>query len=209
MVQAAEVGQPKRGVARFVIAAILTLQALAIVGVLASEHIARRAERSRMAFNLNPGAWWRENVAKPTLTPSKFTAAEASLAPDELIFGVEVGGKARAYRLAAFDDPSGHLVNDLIGGVPVSVAYCNMTRCVRVYTDPNSSAPLDAEVSGLLNGQMIIKLGGIMYFHNAGLPVEPDKNPPPIPYRRLTPTVTTWEVWTKQHPQTDVFVGGR
>ena len=38
-----------------------------------------------------------------------------------------VGGKARACRLAAFDDASGHLVNDLVGGMPVSVADCNIT----------------------------------------------------------------------------------
>jgi hypothetical protein len=38
-----------------------------------------------------------------------------------------VGGKAPACRLAAFDDASGHLVNDLVGGMPVSVADCNIT----------------------------------------------------------------------------------
>ena len=80
---------------------------------------------------------------------------------------------------------------------------------MRVYTDPGGSEPLDAEVPGLLNRQMVIKLGGTVYFQNSGLPVEPAKDPPPIPYDLLAPTVTTWEKWRQLHPQTDVFVGGR
>jgi hypothetical protein len=107
----------------------------------------------------------------------------------------------------AFDDPSGHLVNDLIGGVPVSVAYSNLSRCVKVYTDPNGSQPLDAMVTGLLNQQMVIQLGGHVYFHDTGMPVEPAKNPPPIPYPLLTPIVTTWKAWMDLHPQSEIFVG--
>lgn len=202
-------GLMRRGTARNVLAAALLLQATVIALIIGYERGARRSDQAQMTFNFNPGVWWRDNVAKPTLHPPIVKAPEAKIQPDELVFGVEIGGRARAYRLAAFDDPSGHLVNDLIGGVPVSVAYCNLSRCVRVYTDPQGSAPLDAEVSGLLNQQMVIKLCGTLYFQNSGIPVELTKNPPPIPYNVLTPTLTTWTEWAQHHPDTDVFVGGR
>jgi hypothetical protein len=204
-----EFGLRRRGAARHILAAVLALQAVVIVVVIASERASRRTSPARMVIDPGPHVWTRANPPKPVLRPPILAATEATMPPDEAVIGVEVGGKTRAYRLAAFDDDTRHLVNDLIGGVPVSVAYCNLTRCVRVYTDPGGSEPLDAEVPGLFNGQMVIKLDGIAYFHQSGMAVEPAKNPPPIPYRLLTPTLTTWKEWTRLHPETDVYVGGR
>src|SRR5437879_4188705 len=59
---------------------------------------------------------------------------------DDQIIGVEVGGRARAYRLDALRSRTRHVVNDLLGGVPVSVSYCDITDCVRAYTDPRGTA---------------------------------------------------------------------
>jgi len=202
-----EFGLPRRGRLRTILAAVLALQAAVIVVVFAAEHAARRADQAKATSHPSPDDFWYENRAKATLRPPTLEAKDARLRPDELVIGVQVGEQARAYRLAAFDYPSGHLVNDLIGRVPVSVAYCNLTHCVRVYTDPRRSAPLDAKVAGLFNGHMVMNLGGVLYFQDSGLPVEPAENPPPIPYNVLTPTVTTWKEWTRLHPETDIVVG--
>jgi hypothetical protein len=123
------------------------------------------------------------------------------------VIGVVTQGNARAYRLAAFEGKSGHLVNDLIGAVPVSVAYCNLTNCVRVYTEAGRSAPLDIEVSGSLNDEMILKLAGSLFYHKSGAALLPGSRPSSIPYDLLTPTVTTWKDWLEQHPESDVYVG--
>ena len=125
------------------------------------------------------------------------------------MIGVEVGGKARAYRFAAFESKSGHLVNDLVGGVPVSVAYCDLTECLRVYSDPRGSEPLDLNVAGVLNDEMIMRHGGRMYFHKSGKEVEPGNDSPTLPYPLITPTVTTWKEWTTRHPDTRVYIGKR
>ena len=61
----------------------------------------------------------------------------------------------------------------LSGGVPASVAYCNLSDCLRVYTDPQASAPLRIEVAGQLNGGLVLAIGGSYYFQNSGRPVEP------------------------------------
>jgi hypothetical protein len=131
------------------------------------------------------------------------------MGPGEVVVGVEVGGKARAYRLDSFQNQRGHLVNDLVGGVPVSVSYCFLTECLRVYSDPTSTAPLDVQIAGLLDDEMVVRIGGSLYFQKSGRPVDPGKTPTPIPYRLLTPTRTTWAEWTKHHPETDVYVGDR
>ena len=91
--------------------------------------------------------------------------------------------------------------------MPVSAASCNLTHCVRVYTDPRSMAPLEAKVAGLFNLHMFMNFGDVMYFQDSGLPVEPAKNPPPIPYDVFTPTITTWKEWARLHPESDIFVG--
>ncbi|MGP0063554.1 MAG: DUF3179 domain-containing (seleno)protein [Isosphaeraceae bacterium] len=191
-----------------VLAAVIALQVAGIVLVFFYERSARQAEEARMSFNLSPDVWWVENPAKGVSKPPVVRASETTLIrPDDYVIGVIVGGKARAYRLLSFDDESGHHVNDLVGDVPVSVTYCNISHCVRVYTDASKHEPLDVEVSGLMNGKMIVKLGGILYFNQSGVPVEPAKNPPPIPYDLITPYFMTWKDWKHLHPDTEVFEG--
>jgi hypothetical protein len=225
-------GQLKRGPA-MVLAAVLTLEAMGIVGIVAAERSAQRADEARISVFQKAGlAWkkvfvdvytgseapkygekaglvWRKRLAEPILRPPSLAAYEAKLQPDEMVIGVEVGGKAQAYRFAAFELKSGHLVNDLVGGVPVSVAYCDLTECLRVYSDPRGSEPLDLKVAGVLNGEMIVRHGGSMYFHKSGKEVEPGNNSPTLPYPLITPTVTTWKEWTTRHPDTRVYIGKR
>ena len=215
------------------LAAALSLEAIGIAAIVAAERSAQRADEARISVFQKAGpAWkkvyvdvytgtgtpadgekagltWRKRLAEPILRPPSLAAAEAKLQPDELVIGVEVGGKARAYRFAAFERMSGHLVNDLVGGVPVSVAYCNLTRCLRVYSDPRGSKPLDLTVAGTLNDEMIMRHAERMYFHKSGKEVEPGNDAPALPYPLITPTVTTWKEWNARHPDTRVYIGKR
>ena len=186
-----------RGNARMVLAAVLALEAMGIAVIVAAERSAQRADEARISVFQKAGlAWkkvfvdvytgtgtpnygekagltWRKRLAEPILRPPSVAAKEAKLQPDEIVIGVEVGGKPRAYRFTAFESRNGHLVNDLVGGVPVSVAYCDLTECLRVYSDPRGSEPLDLNVAGILNDEMIVRHGGRMYFHKSGKEVEP------------------------------------
>ena len=102
-------------------------------------------------------------------------------------------------------------MNDLIGGVPVSVAYCDLTDCVRIYTDPQGSARRStSRWPGCRDGEMVVKLDGVLYLHKSGTPVKPGAGSTPIPYDLLTPLRTTWREWSHaRHPGSDVYVGGR
>jgi hypothetical protein len=59
----------------------------------------------------------------PALTnPRHVPAARATyLTPDELVLGIVVRGEARAYPLRIMDWHE--MVNDVVGGVPISIAY--------------------------------------------------------------------------------------
>jgi hypothetical protein len=197
------------GRARYLAAVVLVLQTVVIGVIFTWERASRRADQEEVAASLKEGNRWSENLAKPIIRPRVVDAQKATLRSEEEVVGVEVGGKTRAYRLSEFEHPSGHLVNDLIGGVPVSVAYCNLSDCLRVYTDDKGSEPLGIEVAGRYDSKMVLRVGGILYFHESGAPVEPREGRSAIPYKPLTPTRTTWKDWVRQHPETEVYEGDR
>jgi hypothetical protein len=193
----------------------ITAAVIVAVGVLASvygyERASLQAERGRTRIKVaskHEPAWFA-NQSRGVVRPTTLAAGASGMRDDEEVIGVVIDGKARAYRLDAFRDRTRHLVNDLVGGVPVAVTYCDLTNCVRVYTDPRASAPMEIEVAGLTDGEMVMKLGGVLYFQKSGKPLKPGDSPTTIPFALLSPTRTTWKEWTHLHPETDVYVGPR
>jgi Protein of unknown function (DUF3179) len=139
--------------------------------------------------------------------PSALPAAAAKIADADDVIGVVVNGKPRAYWLQALRYPPWHIVNDVVVGVPVSVTFCDRTNCTRVYTDRQSSAPLDVNIGGLYGKEMVVKIGGLLYFQESGKPFEAGEGAPSLPYADLPWERTTWKEWRQRHPETDVFIG--
>ncbi len=133
-------------------------------------------------------------------------AAEAELGDDEAVVGVSAGGRSRAYRVAALSmGHATHVVNDVLGGVPVSVTYCNIHQCARAFTADESDGPLELSQGGLVTGSMVLRAGGHAYRQDSGAPLDP--NDPPFPYAAYPEEVTTWGEWRQAHPDTDVYLG--
>jgi Protein of unknown function (DUF3179) len=144
----------------------------------------------------------------PGLRNPQTLAAEASKIPDnDEVIGVVVNGRARAYWLKALRYPPWHIVNDVVVGVPVSVTYCDRTNCTRVYTNGQSSIPLDVNLGGLYGRQMVVNVAGSLYLQDSGKPFELGAGTPSLPYKNHPWVRTTWKEWREQHPETDVFVG--
>jgi hypothetical protein len=142
--------------------------------------------------------------------PTTVEAEASTIPPDEEVIGFVVGGRARAYRLNAFRDRSKHVVNDIVAGVPVTVAYCDISDCVSAYQGHEGSAPLDVSVGGVFDGrEMVLEVGGILYYQKSGTPLRSGLGPAVIPLEQLSPTRTTWREWKRLHPATDVYEGLR
>jgi hypothetical protein len=186
-----------------VVAAALGVGAVAVVYVF--ERAALDAASGRVAFDMRPSTVWRRVEAAGVRTPPTVAAGEAELADDEEIVGVEVSGQSRAYRLAALRDPQRHVVNDLVAGVPVSVAYCDLTECVTAYTRPGGSAPLSLAVAGTRDGALVVKAEGAYYDQRTGRLVEGPATAAEVPYPSMPCTRTTWGEWRRQHPDTRVY----
>ena len=140
--------------------------------------------------------------------PLTVSASRAALDDDEEVIGVEGGGEFRAYRIKALRDRSRHVVNDMVGGVPISVAYCDITDCVKAYTDPRKGkALLDVAAAGLFNNEMVLNIAGKRFLHKSGLPIEPGKGVSSLPYHTFEPKRMSWKEWVEAHPRSDIYVG--
>jgi Protein of unknown function (DUF3179) len=224
---------PARWALRLGLAVALVLAASGVLIMASSGPGVRRAVESSTREVAKKPATWRDLLALPIRSPAVVAAQDAGLQPDEMVIGVIAGGRARAYRLGTMARLSQHLINDLVGGVPVSVSYCDRNECVRVYTGPSGSQPMELKVAGLLDGEMVLDAGGNLYFQDSGKAVEPDvlesshdpvavaharreressrsgRRAGEIPYTTLAPLLTTWQEWIDRHPQSDVHTGAR
>ncbi len=154
--------------------------------------------------------WWpfdHAGVERPTTMAPE----AAGLNDADEVLGVEVNGRARAYRLVAMRPIERHVVNDVIDRVPVSVSYCDITDCTRAYSGRPGGAPLPIRQAGLSDGEMILKVEGAYYRQSTGqavadpsAPAGPDTSRTDFPFPSLPLTRTTWKEWKRQHPATDL-----
>jgi hypothetical protein len=206
-----EFGLLARPLVRWSLVALIAIEAAAVAAIYQVERGGLRARQNAVTYGREAVPFFRKYSSKGLTTPPALQADKSGLDPKEEIVGVVVGGKARAYRLEALRDRDRHIVNDIVGGVPVSVVFCDISNCVRAYTDQNATEPLEVETAGLLDGEMVVKIGESLYMQSTGRPItaeaRPAPNSPPIPYETSTPERVTWGDWRKRHPESDVFVG--
>jgi len=140
--------------------------------------------------------------------PPTRAAEDADLTEDAEVIGVCVAGHARAYAIESMTFPPWrHVVNDLLGGYPVSVTYCEKRNCARVFAGESTGVPLELDVGGLTTRQgMLLRVHGINYAQGTGENIVSPVSAP-IPYRHLPHARTTWAAWRKAHPDTDVYRG--
>jgi hypothetical protein len=122
---------------------------------------------------------------------------------EDAVVGVTVNGQSRAYLVEALSRPDYHIINDLIGLVPVSITYCNINRCARAFTQEGAKSPLDIAVGGQHNLRELLLLVDGARFHQDDLkPYDPGHGPASFPYQQVPLTITTWGKWKKLHPDT-------
>ena len=149
----------------------------------------------------------------PLDLPHTIAPAEADwLEPNEPVFGIFLNGEARAYPLRIMDWHE--MTNDIVGGVPFSLAYCTLCGAGIAY---EGRAP-DGELytfgtSGMLyrsNKLMYDRVTRTLWNQFTGKPVlgalvgATDTEGNPLQLNLLPVVLTTWEEWLAQHPGTDV-----
>ena len=165
----------------------------------------------RHEIRLEEIAWGGVRVdGIPALDRPEMIAAEAAtfLDPLELIFGVEIGGDARAYplRIANWHE----LINDTVGGVPVSLAYCTLCGAGILYDGraPGRDRPFVFGTSGLLyrsNKLMYDRETSTLWSQFTGRPAVGPLVGSGIELKMLPLVTARWESWRAAHPETKVM----
>ncbi len=145
----------------------------------------------------------------PALTDPKIIRATAAtyLTSSEPVFGLSINGDARAYPLRILDWHE--MVNDHVGGVPVSIAYCTLCGSGIAY---DGRAP-DGVTYTFGSSGLLFRSNKLMYDHQTRtlwnqLTGEPVLGRLAGTGVRLTlrPLVlTSWQAWVAEHSETTVL----
>ena len=147
----------------------------------------------------------------PALTDPKFvdpSSADADYLSDEdLVLGVAINGEARAYphNIGWWHE----IVNDVVGGQPISVSLCPLTSTGMVFSALDDDRRIELGVSGLLFNNNLI-----MYDRREGETLFPQmtyvglKGSLEGQALELLPVVEAkWGYWKQLYPNTQVVSG--
>jgi hypothetical protein len=140
--------------------------------------------------------------------PAMIPAAEADyLSPEEAVFGIALNNDARAYPLRILDWHE--MANDVVGGVPVSLAYCTLCGAAIAYDGRASDGvTYTFGSSGFLfrsNKLMYDRQTRALWNQLTGEPVLGDLAATDVKLELLPVVLTTWAEWQAQHPDTVVL----
>lgn len=146
----------------------------------------------------------------PALNNPEFISADKAdyLGDNEAVFGIEINGDVRAYPYRIMDWHE--MFNDVIGGVPVALAYCTLCGSAILYhtEHENFDAPLIFGSSGFLyrsNKLMYDQLTHSLWNQFTGRPVVGELSHSGVELKILPVVTTTWGEWRKQHPNSRVL----
>lgn len=168
------------------------------------------AEWARKAERYEPEGGDRVSYrASGVKTPATVPADQVALSDDEPVVGIEVGDRHRAYHLRSMGDMARHVVNDLVDGKAVSVAYCNIFDCITAYGGEAAVEPLDLGVAGLDAGSLLLTVHGFTFYQKTSEFADPAPAGQPLPkfpYASYPSERTTWGRWKALHPDTDLYI---
>lgn len=138
--------------------------------------------------------------------PVMIAPAEADyLIPGEPVFGIALNGDARAYPLRILDWHE--MANDVVGGVPVSLAYCTLCGAAIAFDGRAAGYTFDFGSSGFLyrsNKLMYDRQTRTLWNQLTGEPVLGPLADQDLTLDLLPVVLTTWQDWQADHPETTV-----
>ncbi len=167
--------------------------------------------RERMKIRLEEITWG--GVLKdgiPSLDNPQMIAADAAdyLRGDDLVFGVAINGDLRAYPLRIMGWHE--MFNDVIGGVPVALAYCTLCGSGILFDTKvkGQKAPLVFGSSGFLyrsNKLMFDRKTHSLWNQFTGKPVSGPLVDSGLELAQRPVVIAKWQDWRKANPATTVL----
>ncbi len=172
---------------------------------------AERSQRENMRIRLEEIEWGGVAVdGIPSLDkPQMVEASQAQyLGEENLVFGVSINGDVRAYPLRIMGWHE--MFNDVIGGVPVALAYCTLCGSGILYETKveGREKPFVFGSSGFLyrsNKLMFDRETDSLWNQFNGEPVTGPLAKSGIKLKVLPVTITSWGNWKAANPATKVL----
>lgn len=131
--------------------------------------------------------------------PTFIEAEQSKEAEQAEVIGVVLSGQAFAFPLTSLSGPEQHVVNFATREGAISVSYCDLSGCVRVFHQASDTA-IALGVGGLdIHEEMVLQLDGVRYSQNS----------PDIPLSDYPFTQTTWGDWIHRHPDSLMYLKPR
>ncbi len=170
-----------------------------------------RSKRENMRIRLEEITWGGVKVdGIPSLdNPAMVPAVAAGyLRDDDLVFGVEINGDIRAYPLRIMGWHE--MFNDVIGGVPVALAYCTLCGAGILFETQveGRAEPFVFGSSGFLyrsNKLMFDRQTDSLWNQFTGEPVVGPLVGSGITLNIRPVSITSWGAWKARNPQTTVL----
>ena len=162
-----------------------------------------RADQARIRLDEVRWGGVRQDGIPPLRNPKMLRAEQADyLDDDNVVFGIEVGGDARAYpkRILAWHE----MFTDTVGGVEVAGVYCTLCGTVILYDVDGH----DLGTSGFLyrsNKLMYDRATQSLWNTLTGEPVIGPLAEQGIALDHRSVVTTTWGKWRELHPDTQVL----
>ncbi len=166
-----------------------------------------RADSARIRLDeIRWGGVIRDGIP-PLRKPQMISAAQATyLQGDNVVFGIEINGDARAYpkRILAWHE----MFTDTIGGEPIAGVYCTLCGTVIPYKTTFNGKTHALGTSGFLyrsNKLMYDQATESLWNTLRGEPVLGPLVDQGIALEHLSVVTTTWAEWVRRHPNTTVL----
>ncbi len=149
----------------------------------------------------------RQDGIPPLRNPKMIAAKDAKyLEDDNIVFGIEVNGDARAYpkRIMAWHE----MFVDTVGGEKVAGVYCTLCGSMILYNTVHDGVNHEVGTSGFLyrsNKLMYDKETQSLWNTLWGRPVIGELVDKNIELERMSIVTTTWGEWKGRHPETKVL----
>ena len=168
-----------------------------------------RERQSSARIRLDEVRWGgvRQDGIPPLRSPKMISPSKADyLEDDNVVFGIEVNGDARAYpkRVLAWHE----MFVDTVGGVDVAGVYCTLCGTVVLYKTNHKGTDYHLGTSGFLyrsNKLMYDRDTQSLWNTLTGEPVIGPLVDQGIALEHMSVVTTTWGEWKRRHPDTQVL----
>jgi hypothetical protein len=165
-----------------------------------------RTSAQEPPLNIDRSGHTEKTGESPPRTAARIVdAGQARVADAEIVIGVVVDGRPRAYPINLMWGPDNEVVNDTLGRTAIAASWCPIVLSGEVYSRTHAGEKLALGAAGAEDGVLVLYDAST---HSQWSQVSGRAVAGPLAGARLEKLpslLTTWRRWKELHPDTTVY----